>query len=327
MDNPWKIIAIIFMILFVATAVIGISGVSLSEAARSSFMSRSAPDASAHAEIAANFIQTNLVGPGTSVRLVSVTEESGMYRLFLTIRSADEQEETLSVFMSKDGKYLFPSTFMVSQFNPSEPGTVPVPLASSANACNSVAMAESPFLEAFVVSYCPYGQQIQKVLADIVSSLPTIGAHIKVRYIGTVSNGTVRSMHGSTEAKENLRQICIREEQPDRYWNYVSCFLNSMSSASCQNSTGVDTVKLSACTASPDRGLSYASNDFRLANSYGATGSPTLVLNGATASEFKFGGRNPEAIKSMICCSFTDRPKTCNTTLASSSAAAAGTCG
>ncbi|MFA4860767.1 DsbA family protein [Methanoregula sp.] len=327
MNNPWKIIAIVFILLFAATAVICISGVFFSDAASSSLLSRSAPDASGKAEIATNFIQTNLVESGTSVRLINVTEESGLFRLSLNVRSADNQEQILYVFISKDGKYLFPSTFMLNQFNPSAPSTTPAPAAASANACNAVTRAESPFLEAFVVSYCPYGQQMQKVVANVVSSIPTMSAHIKVRYLGAVSNGTVQSMHGPTEAAENLRQICIREEQPNRYWNYVSCFLNSTSSASCLNSTGIDTTKLSACTASPDRGISYAANDFRLANSYGATASPTLILNGATVSEFKFGGRNPEAVKSMICCSYTNQPEVCNTTLASSSAAATGTCG
>jgi hypothetical protein len=33
-----------------------------------------------------------------------------------------------------------------------------------------------------------------------------------------VKNGKIASMHGDEEAKENLRQICIREEQKDKYW-------------------------------------------------------------------------------------------------------------
>jgi hypothetical protein len=333
MDNPWKIIAIIFIILFTVTVAFGffISGVSFSNAARSPLLSNSAANASASAEIATYFIQTNLLGSGTSVRLVDVTEESGLYRLSLAIRSPDNQEETLSVFMSKDGKYLFPSTFMISQFNPVPTSTIPAPApapaASSANACSSLTRVESPFLEAFVVSYCPFGGQMQNVLANLNARVPTLGTHIKVRYLGAVSNDTILSMHGPAEAAENLRQICIREEQPERYWNYVSCFLNSTSSEACQVSAGVDSVRLSACTASPDRGISYASNDFRLAGSYGATASPTLVLNGARESEFRFGGRNPESIKNMICCSYLDRPGACDTTLPSSSVSASGTCG
>lgn len=332
MENPWKIIAIVFIILFSATAVICICGISVSDVSASPFMSSSAPNATANAETAMNFISTNLVSSGTAVSLVNVTEESGLDKLTLNITTSDGQQQILSVFVSKDGKYLFPMTFQMSQLSQSSntasgraastPSTQ-----SAAQSCSAVTKQDSPVLEAFVVSYCPYGQQMQKVLADVVSELPTIGAHIKVRYIGAVSNGTVQSMHGPTEAAENLRQICIREEQPDLYWKYVSCFLNSTSSAACVNSTGVDTTKLAACTGSADRGLAYAAKDFGLSDSYGVTGSPTLVLNGATVSEFNFGGRTPEAIKSVICCGFTDRPDTCNTTLSSSSSTSSGNCG
>jgi hypothetical protein len=40
---------------------------------------------------------------------------------------------------------------------------------------------------------------------------------MKARYIGTVSGTTITAMHGEAEAKENLRQICIREEQSTKY--------------------------------------------------------------------------------------------------------------
>jgi len=33
-------------------------------------------------------------------------------------------------------------------------------------------------------------------------------------------------MPEDVEAKENLKQICIREEQSDKYWNYAGCYIN-----------------------------------------------------------------------------------------------------
>ena len=76
-------------------------------------------------------------------------------------------------------------------------------------------------------------------------------------------------MHGPEEAQENLRQICIREEQPAKYWNYISCYMKKTTataasgmplgdSTGCQASTGVDTAKLNACVSDPSRGLAYA---------------------------------------------------------------------
>jgi len=40
-------------------------------------------------------------------------------------------------------------------------------------------------------------------------------------------NNTIKSMHGAAEAQENLRQICIREEQSGKYWDYVRCYIEA----------------------------------------------------------------------------------------------------
>jgi len=324
MENPWKIIAIVFIVLFASTALFSFFGASLFEAAGSSSFSKSAPNATARAEVAVDFIRTNLIGSDATIQMVNVTEESGAYRIFLNYSSAQKDQETLSVFMSKDGKYLFPTAIPVDGSKAAVSSSTDS--AAKAQTCADLKKQDTPLLEAFVVSYCPYGTQMQGVLANVVSNIPTLGAHIKVRYIGEITNGTVQSMHGSTEAAENLRQICIREEQPDLYWNYVSCFLNSTSSESCLKSTGVNMTKLSECTSDATRGLRYAQADFNLSDSYGVTGSPTLVLNGVTVSEFNFGGRSPDAVKSMLCCGFTTKPDSCATNLSSSTAGTQGNC-
>ena len=134
-------------------------------------------------------------------------------------------------------------------------------------------------------------------------------------------------MHGKTEAAENLKQICIREEQPDAYWKYVSCFLNSSSSLECVTTAGIDRTKLDSCITDPTRGITYAEDDFAREESYGVTGSPTLFLNGKKVSEFNFGGRNPEAVKTLVCCGFSDQPGSCSTRLSNLSASASqGSC-
>lgn len=329
MNNPWKIIALVFIVLFAATALISISGISFSDAARSPPLSGSAKNSTVSAEIATNYIQTNLVGSAATVRLVEVTEESGLYRLSLNIRSADKPEETLYVFMSKDGKYLFPSTFMINQYIPLPKSTIPpVSSASPANACNLVTKTESPTLEAFVVSHCPYGTQMQAILVDIITRIPSLSQNIKVRYIGDVSQGTIVSMHGPAEAAENLKQICIREEQADKYWEYISCTLSSKSSGTCIQKAGVDNTTLTRCINDNSRGIAYAQEDFSLSRNFGVTASPTLILNNMTVREFDFGGRTPEAIKSLLCCGFATQPEGCKISLGNSQvpAGSAGQC-
>jgi hypothetical protein len=263
------------------------------------------------------------------ISLNNVTEESGVYRLS-TEFTASGVNKTIDIYMTKDGKLLFPASYPLA--SPGSAVTTVAPVATSASGtttaktCADISKQDAPVLEAFVVSSCPYGRQMQTLLANISESLPLLSAHIKVRYIGEILNGTVQSMHGSDEAAENLRQICIREEQPNLYWKYVSCFLSSGSSDVCVKSSGVDSTKLAGCTGDANRGLRYAQVDFNLSDSYGVTGSPTLVLNGVTVSEFDFGGRTPEAVKSLLCCGFTTQPDACSTTISTGQAGTQGSC-
>jgi thioredoxin 1 len=187
-------------------------------------------------------------------------------------------------------------------------------------ACVNVTKSDKPLLEAFVVSRCPFGLQMQRIMAEIVSKLPQSKDYLNVRYIGSITNGTITSMHGDEEAQENLRQICIREEQPDKYWDYVKCYMKEGNSAECLNSSAVDESKLDGCINSTGRGLVYAQEDFDLANKFNITGSPTLTMNDKIVSEFDFAtnntnGRSPEALKELLCCGFNTQPSFCSTQL------------
>jgi len=327
MDNPWKFIAIVFIILFAVLSAVDLSGGFSQVAGSPLFSTLAGPDASAQAAV--SFIRANLISQGETISLNNVTEESGVYRISTTF-TASGVNRTIEVYMTKDGKLLFPASYSLGSSEntgtPVKPVTTSASVASTAKTCADIKKQDTPVMEAFVVSYCPYGKQMQALIANISENLPILSTHIKVRYIGGITNGTVQSMHGPTEAAENLRQICIREEQPDLYWKYVSCFLNSASSDACVKSTGVDTAKLSGCMSETPRGLRYAQADFNLSDSYGVTGSPTLILNGVTVSEYNFGGRTPEAVKSLLCCGFTTLPGACSTTLSGSQSGVQGTC-
>jgi hypothetical protein len=84
----------------------------------------------------------------------------------------------------------------------------------------------------------------------------------------------------------------------------------------CLASESIDKAKLEGCMADPSRGLAFAQKDFDLADSYGITGSPTLIMNQGRVSEFNFAtnetnGRSPEAIKNLLCCGFKTKPSFC----------------
>ncbi|MEK7658681.1 MAG: heavy-metal-associated domain-containing protein [Patescibacteria group bacterium] len=190
-----------------------------------------------------------------------------------------------------------------------------------APATKTLEKSDNPVLEAYVVSRCPFGIQMQRIMADVVKNIPSLANNVKVRYMGAVSNGTISSMHGSAEAQENLRQICLREEQPNKYWSYVSCQMKSGDTTGCETTAGVDASKLNVCVSDSSRGLVYAQKDFDLNSKYQVQGSPTLILNGQQVSEFNFGGRTSDAVKSVICSGFNNQPGSCSTKLTTANAA------
>jgi len=71
----------------------------------------------------------------------------------------------------------------------------------------------------------------------------------------------------------------------------------------------VDVSKLTGCLTDGSRGLAYAEKDFANDSKYEITGSPTLILDGGKVSEFDFGGRTAEAVKTMFCCAFQEKPE------------------
>jgi hypothetical protein len=109
-------------------------------------------------------------------------------------------------------------------------------------------------------------------------------------------------MHGEEEAKENMRQICIRDEQNALYWPYVNCYMKEGKTDACLAEVGVDTAMMTACSEDPKRGNAFAQKDFDMANKFKVSGSQTLVLNNSqVVSEFDFGGRVPNSVKALVC--------------------------
>lgn len=195
-------------------------------------------------------------------------------------------------------------------------------------ACAKMNKSDQPLLQAFVVSRCPFGLQMQRIMAAVISAAEGAGEHLKVRYIGSVDaeNNTIRAMHGDVEAQENLRQICIREEEPDRYWDYIRCYMREGKAEECLQSASIDVGRLESCTNGSSRGVAYAREDFEIAEKFKITGSPTLLMNDEIVRESHFAtnttnARSPEALKELLCCGFKEKPDFCSLALNESRAA------
>jgi len=242
----------------------------------------------------------------------AIKESNGVYEFQLTINN-----QTYTSYITKDGKILFPNGVkMEPEQKKTTTQTTPAQTETKKLTCQDLTKSKTPNLTAYVVSDCPYGLQMQRVFKKAIGELPQLEGLLNVKYIGSIENNKITSMHGDKEAVENLKQICIREEQRDKYWTYVSCYMQEGNTDSCLSQTGVDTEKLTACTTDAKKGLKYAQADFDAANKLKISGSPTLILNGKqTVSEFDFGGRVANAIKDIVCCGSSAKADYCQNTL------------
>jgi len=302
-------LAIVVAGLIIAGALIFINKGSISEKVSGSLPPQEA------AEKAINYINQNLLTEGMSASLVAVSEENGVYKFRLKIG-----EQEYDSYVTKNGNLLFTDGIYLEEKSAGSEGGAASQ--EEKTTCEEIEKTDSPYLEAFVVSNCPYGLQMQRVLDEVVKDIPSLAGNIKVEYIGAIQGDKITSMHGDEEAQENLRQICIREEQANRYWNYIGCFIKKGEVENCLASAGVNSENLTACIADSSRGLKYAKEDFSSQEKYKVTGSPTLILNGDIVSESGFGGRTAQSLKTLICCGFKTEPGICSQKLTEDSAAA-----
>lgn len=199
----------------------------------------------------------------------------------------------------------------------------------------SVVKSARPTVDLYVMSFCPYGTQAETAMAPVVSLLGS-QADFRIRYITTVSGSTpdsVQSLHGSAEAEEDLRQICISTYYPGQFWSYLDAFntrcfpswQNATVLSSCQEDTAtalsMNTTTIESC-ATGSEGIALLKADEAEAEKNQIRASPTVLINGVPYS----GYRTPEAYKEAVCNAFETAPPECSTVLSSSSGSAAGNC-
>ncbi len=253
-------------------------------------------------------------GVDVQTEVLSVEREGSLYAILI-----DYNGEEIPVYVTLDGNYL------VSGLVPlGIEANTPIDSSGSAGQQSSMQQSETPKVELFVMSLCPYGTQLEKGIIPVVELLgDSIDFELKfVYYI----------MHDIEEIDENTRQYCIQKEQKSKFIDYLACYLGDGDSEACLASIGIDETKLDACVASADKQFSITENyedsstwlsgrfplyDVNKADNsrYGVAGSPTLVINEVQVSS----ARDSASLLSVICDAFTDnaRPSACDETLSS----------
>ena len=222
---------------------------------------------------------------------------SGLYKVIV-----ETNGNQVPVYVTKDGKYFLqgvtPITGAVTK-TPSSPSQPSQP-------SQEIPKQEKPVAELFVMTHCPYGTQAEKGFISVMETLKDL-ADVKIRFVHYY-------MHtNQQEEVETPRQVCIREEQENKYLDYLECFLSSTSGSTseaktCESQVGLNSKALEECISS-GRADKYYEEDSKLSQQYGVRGSPTLIINGEQA-QF---GRDSQSYFEGICLGFNDMPELCTT--------------
>ena len=242
----------------------------------------------------------------TGITVTSIKEVSGLYNVTI-----DYQGQAVSLYITKDGKSII-ETLVPTTIDTSS---------SSSSTTTEVPKSDKPIVELFVFTYCPYGLQMEKAMIPAVKLLGD-KIEFKIRQIG--------AMHGAHEKLEAERQLCIEKNYPTKFLDYILAFAEDTSIGSCNGDAtcltpklnalytelGISASKIDSCISSEGESLYNA--EVSNAESAGVSGSPTLIINGVTASS----SRNPEAVKGAICEAFNSVPSECTQTLSTTSSSA-----
>jgi len=274
------------------------------------------------AKKAVDYVNKNMLQDGILASAKDVSDESGIYIFKLAVQGKDYDG-----YVTKDGKLFFADGIPQA-----------IKLDDPANPNNNSKPAETkktarPDIRIFVMSYCPYGLQAQKMYLPVYSLLKD-KASMTVNFVDY-------AMHGKKEVDENLRQYCIQKEQGGKFEAYLKCFVEDTQYSSCTtgdcaadfskclDNAAIDKAKLGACMARTDSqyGVSADYNDkskwvsgqfpkfavdSELNQKYGVQGSPTIVINGI---ETTIGSRTPQKLLEVVCASFANPPAECQTKL------------
>jgi len=268
-----------------------------------------------------NFVNTYLMQGGAKATASDVTESYGLYKIKINIGN----NQIVETYVSKDGNLFFPQALDIAKTiaDAAGAGTKTANSDQAAATPTDIPKTDKPVIELFVMSYCPYGTQMEKGILPAIAALGN-KVDFKIKF-------NDYSMHGDKELKENLVQYCIQKEQTAKYSNYLTCFLKASDSASCLASTGIDTTKNDACVAKTDKEFSVTANaasktdykgtypSFNISKEdnakYNVGGSPTLIINGTEVSS----GRDSASLLKTICSAFNNEPAQCKTELSSTS--------
>lgn len=163
-------------------------------------------------------------------------------------------------------------------------------------------------VELFVMSFCPYGNQAEEIIPQIKEKF---GDRVRIipHYIITdLGNNQFRSLHGDQELHQDVREVCVYKLFGEDAWlNFVLAINKSCSASnadSCWENVARDlNLDVDAIKECYDNEFaSIASEEARISQLKGVTGSPTTLIGGWYRADI----RDPNF--PALLCSFMENP-------------------
>jgi len=182
----------------------------------------------------------------------------------------------------------------------------------------------TPQVDFFVMSYCPYGNQAEEALEPVFEKLEG-SAEFNPHYVIYSGYGDAEkncyngdseycSMHGKTELHQDLREHCVRDIYGMQSWFDFALAMNKQCDhnnadtcwAGAAEKLELDTAQIESCfeEKSPD----FLAKDAKLNDAYAVQGSPTVFIDG----ELYGGPRSPQGYMAALCAAFDEAPAECD---------------
>lgn len=197
-----------------------------------------------------------------------------------------------------------------------------------------------PQIDFFVMSYCPYGNQAEEIVAGVYEILGDTVEYIP-RYVYYENYGgggpnycldsenKYCSMHGIQELNQNIREVCVYQSLGiGKYFEFVKAMNAKCSSSNADTcwtavaaGLGLDTAAIAKCEK--EQGLEIVKTDRDLNVILNVRGSPTIFIEGEQFA----GTRSIAGFANALCANFDSKPSECGNIPAEAAAAPAAPTG
>ncbi len=242
-------------------------------------------------------------------KVKNISEDGCLYKIAVDING----QEYIS-YMSKDGKKFFQSGRDIDSEM------------KKYIEDHTIVKSAKPTVELFVMSYCPYGMQIEKGILPVLEALGD-EINFELKFCSY-------AMHDKKELTEQIREYCIQKQGSKLLLSYLTCFLEEGKSDECIVKVGVDTIELNRSILAVEKKYkimeqyndksTWYMNKYPLFTiykedniKYDLKGSPNLIINGKKM----LSGRDSESLLKLICSAFNNPPEECNVKLSSTNQA------